>query len=64
MTERLVQITPNVVFSTDVFPQVDIVQRGAPSRKRAAELGERGIDPRQIDLWGDDPKHARIAPMP
>ncbi|CAB3754768.1 hypothetical protein LMG29542_02449 [Paraburkholderia humisilvae] len=53
-----VRITPDVVFSVDVFPRVDMRTSEAALRRRVSDSVESTVDPRQIDLWGDDTQHA------
>jgi hypothetical protein len=61
MMPQLVRITPDVVFNADVFPRVSDTQLADGPGKRAVrgvEPCELAVDPRQVDMFGDDVHHA------
>jgi hypothetical protein len=59
MANAYVQITPDVVFSAEVFSPVALAQP-RPGNV-GADSDEHAVDPRQIDLWDSDPEHAPVA---
>ncbi|RQZ67413.1 hypothetical protein DIE08_13470 [Burkholderia sp. Bp9004] len=59
---RYVQISPDVIFSADVFTSTYLGLPVTRPSKRAEQVpaDKPGIDPRQIDLWADDVDHAPV----
>jgi len=53
---RYVQISPDVIFSADVFTPMYLGLPATRPGKRAGQIpaDTPGVDPRQIDLWADD----------
>lgn len=53
---RYVQISPDVIFSADVFTPMYLGLPATRTSRRAGQIpaDTPGVDPRQIDLWADD----------
>lgn len=55
-----IQITPGVIFSAAVFTPVELAQRPGVQDQDTQHPDSRrpAVDPRQIDLWANDPDYA------